>query len=89
MSKLAILGGPKTRTETYPDWPVWDERDILAVTEVIRSGNWGGFPYPGPKTMELAGKFADFQGGGYAVPMANGTVTMEVALACLRHRLGR
>lgn len=80
MSKLAILGGPKTRTEPYPQWPVWDQRDIEAVTEVIKSGRWGGYPYPGPKTAELAKKFAEMQGGGYGVPMANGTVTMEVAL---------
>ncbi len=80
MSELAILGGSKTRTEPYPDWPIWDERDIQAVTEVVRSGRWGGFPYPGPKTAELAKSFAELQGGGYAVPMINGTVTMEVAL---------
>ncbi|PWH17279.1 MAG: hypothetical protein DDG60_02530 [Anaerolineae bacterium] len=80
MSDLAILGGPKTRTEPYPAWPVWDERDLQAVTEVIRSGRWGGYPYPGPKTAELARRFAELQGGGYAVPMVNGTVTMEVAL---------
>ena len=80
MSELAILGGLKTRTETYPDWPVWDQRDIDAVAEVIKSGRWGGYPYPGPKTAELARRFAELQGGGYAVPMANGTVTMEVAL---------
>jgi L-glutamine:2-deoxy-scyllo-inosose/3-amino-2,3-dideoxy-scyllo-inosose aminotransferase len=80
MSELAILGGPKTRTEAYPEWPVWDQRDIDIVTEVIKSGRWGGYPYPGPKTAELAKKFAELQGGGYAVPMANGTVTMEVAL---------
>lgn len=80
MSELAILGGPKTRTETYPDWPVWDQRDIDAVAEVIKSGRWGGYPYPGPKTAELAHRFAELQGGEYAVPMANGTVTMEVAL---------
>src|SRR5665648_390240 len=80
MSELAILGGPKTRTEPYPAWPVWDQRDINAVTEVIKSGRWGGYPYPGPKTTELARKFAELQGGGYAVVMANGTVTMEVAL---------
>jgi L-glutamine:2-deoxy-scyllo-inosose/3-amino-2,3-dideoxy-scyllo-inosose aminotransferase len=79
MSQLAILGGPKTRTKAYPAWPVWDQRDIEAVTEVIKSGRWGGFPYPGPRTAELARKFAEMQGGGYAVPMANGTVTMEVA----------
>ncbi len=80
MSELAILGGPKTRTEPYPEWPVWDQRDIDAVVEVVKSGRWGGFPYPGPKTAELAKKFAGLQGGGYAVPMINGTVTMEVAL---------
>src|SRR5689334_4857595 len=80
MSELAILGGPKTRTEPYPEWPVWDQRDIDAVTDVIKSGRWGGYPYPGPKTAELAKKFSEMQGGGYAVPMANGTVTMEVAL---------
>jgi dTDP-4-amino-4,6-dideoxygalactose transaminase len=80
MPDLAILGGPQTRTEPYPAWPVWDERDIQAVTEVIRSGQWGGYPYPGPKTAELAQQFAELQGGGYAVPMINGTVTMEVAL---------
>ena len=80
MSELAILGGPKTRTEPYPEWPVWDQRDIDAVTTVIKSGRWGGFPYPGPQTAEFAKRFAEMQGGGYAVPMANGTVTMEVAL---------
>ncbi len=79
MSQLAILGGPKTRIEPYPEWPVWDQRDIDAVTDVIKSGRWGGFPYPGPQTAELARKFSEMQGGGYAVPMANGTVTMEVA----------
>lgn len=80
MSELAILGGSKIRTEDYPQWPVWDQRDIDAVTEVVKSGRWGGFPYPGPKTAELAKKFAELQGGGYAVPMINGTITMEVAL---------
>jgi dTDP-4-amino-4,6-dideoxygalactose transaminase len=80
MSELAILGGPKTRTESYPAWPVWDQRDLDAVTEVVKSGRWGGYPYPGPKTAEFARKFAELQGGGFAVAMANGTVTMEVAL---------
>mgnify|MGYP007118309389 CR=1 FL=1 len=42
MSELAIFGGPKTRATPYPQWPVWDERDIKAVTKVIQSGRWGG-----------------------------------------------
>lgn len=80
MSELAIFGGPKTRFEPYPAWPVWDQRDLDAVTGVVKSGYWGGYPYPGPKTAELARKFEELQGGGHAVVMANGTVTMEVAL---------
>jgi len=80
MADLAILGGEPVRKEPYPTWPVFDERDIEAVTSVIRSGNWGGFPYPGPQSMAFARRFAEMQGGGYAVLMANGTITMEVAL---------
>jgi len=80
MQNLAILGGNPIRTETYPQWPVFNQRDIDAVTRVVQSGRWGGFPYPGPNTAEFALKFADLQGGEYAVPMMNGTITMEVAL---------
>jgi dTDP-4-amino-4,6-dideoxygalactose transaminase len=80
MSELAILGGKPVRTKPYPEWPVHDQRDVEAVTNVIKSGRWGGFPYPGPQTAEFARRFAELQGGHYAVPMANGTVTMEVAL---------
>lgn len=80
MSTLAILGGEPIRKTPYPQWPVFDERDVEAITQVVRSGRWGGYPYPGPQTAELARRFAELQGGGHAVPMINGTVTMEVAL---------
>lgn len=78
--KLAILGGAPVRTELYPPWPVFDHRDVAAVKAVIQSGQWGGAPYPGPQTTSFAEAFAAMQGGGFAVPMTNGTVTMEVAL---------
>jgi dTDP-4-amino-4,6-dideoxygalactose transaminase len=80
MSQLAAFGGEPIRKESYPQWPVFDQRDIDAVNQVIRSGQWGGYPWPGPNTAEFAKRFAEMQGGGYAVPMMNGTVTMEVAL---------
>jgi L-glutamine:2-deoxy-scyllo-inosose/3-amino-2,3-dideoxy-scyllo-inosose aminotransferase len=79
MSTLAVFGGEPARTVPYPEWPVFDERDVQAVTDVVRSGNWGGFPYPGPRTTEFLRRFLELQGGEYAVAMANGTVTMEVA----------
>jgi dTDP-4-amino-4,6-dideoxygalactose transaminase len=80
MAELALLGGTPVRVDPYPQWPVFDERDIAAVTAVIRSGQWGGFPYPGPQTEEFTRRFTELQGGGYPVLMMNGTVTMEVAL---------
>ena len=76
---LAILGGPRARTTPYPAWPVFDQTDIDAVSATLRSGRWGGYPYPGPSSVEFARRFAAMQGGGYPVLMANGTVTMEVA----------
>ncbi|MDQ7027779.1 MAG: DegT/DnrJ/EryC1/StrS family aminotransferase [Anaerolineae bacterium] len=80
MSELAILGGAKTCKDDYPKWPVHDERDIEAVTRVIKSGQWGGYPYPGKETKRFIDSFLAMQGGNYGVLMMNGTVTMEVAL---------
>lgn len=80
MTTLAILGGQKTRAEAYPMWPVFDESDVDAVAQALRSGRWGGFPYPGPQTAEFIRRFVEMQGGSYGVAMMNGTVTMEVAL---------
>ena len=80
MSTLAILGGEPVRKESYPEWPVHDERDIEAVTRVVKSGRWGGYPYPGPETAALLQEFLAMQGGDYAIACVNGTVTMEVAL---------
>lgn len=80
MTKLAIFGGNPIRTEPYPKWPVFDQRDMDAVTQTIQSGRWGGAPHPGPNTTKFAERFSSLVGGGYAVPMMNGTITMEIAL---------
>lgn len=80
MPKLALLSGTPVRTEPYPQWPVFDERDLNIVSEVIKSGQWGGFPYPGPQTTRFIQRFSELQGGGYPVAMINGTVTIEIAL---------
>ncbi|MEM7114312.1 MAG: DegT/DnrJ/EryC1/StrS family aminotransferase [Chloroflexota bacterium] len=80
MSKLALFGGEPTHTAPWPKWPVHDERDEEAVLRVVRSGNWGGYPYPGPETAVFLQNFLQMQGGDYAVACVNGTITMEVAL---------
>src|SRR5256885_5114459 len=83
MPELAIAGGAPVRAEPYPEWPLGDDEDVAAVEEVVRSGRWGGFPEPGPKAVAFEEAFAAYQGARYGVLMANGTVTMEVALKAL------
>jgi dTDP-4-amino-4,6-dideoxygalactose transaminase len=62
---------------------VFDEREVQAVTAVVRSGNWGGFPEPGPRAEAFETAFAAYQGARHGVLMSNGTITMEVALKAL------
>jgi len=83
MAELAIRGGTPVRPQGYPAWPSPTDRDVELVTQVIRSGRWGGFPEPGPMASEFEERFAAYQGARYGVLMANGTVTMEVALKAL------
>jgi dTDP-4-amino-4,6-dideoxygalactose transaminase len=83
MSRLAIRGGTPVRTDPYPAWPEVGEQDAQAVADVVRSGQIGGFPEPGPRAAEFAARFAEYQGAGHGIVMVNGTVTMEVALKAL------
>ncbi len=83
MNELAINGGAPVRSRAYPAWPSGDDREIEAVTDVIRSGDWGGFPEPGPHGGRFEQAFAAYQGATHGILMANGTITMEVALKAL------
>ena len=83
MSELAIAGGTPVRGAPYPPWPHVEDRDVDAVAEVVRSGVWGGFPEPGQHAARFETAFAAYQGANHGVLMANGTVTMEVAVKAL------
>jgi dTDP-4-amino-4,6-dideoxygalactose transaminase len=83
MKGLAINGGAPVRSSAYPAWPSGDDREIAAVTDVIRSGDWGGFPEPGRYGGRFEGAFAAYQGAAHGILMSNGTITMEVALKAL------
>src|SRR5215210_4668302 len=78
MAQLAIRGGRPVRTRRYPDWPIWDQREIDAVTNVVRSGRWGGFPEPGPHAAAFAAAFAAFQSAKH------GICIYASQLACMR-----
>jgi dTDP-4-amino-4,6-dideoxygalactose transaminase len=83
MPELAINGGTPVRSTHYPAWPVVDDDAVAAVTDVVRSGEWGGFPEPGVHGGAFEEAFAAYQGAAHGVLMMNGTVTMEVACKAL------
>lgn len=80
MSKehLAHYGGSKSIEKNF-EWPVFDENEIKAVEEVLRSGKWGS-PNCQDKVAEFEREFAAFCGTRYAVSCVNGSVSLRIAL---------
>ncbi|MDQ3750643.1 MAG: DegT/DnrJ/EryC1/StrS family aminotransferase [Acidobacteriota bacterium] len=78
MEKLAILGGEPVRRKPFAQFPVFDERELMALKEVLESGVWGGY---NPKVAEFEQAFAEFHQTRFGITAANGTVTLETALA--------
>lgn len=57
-----------------------DERERALMAEVLSGGNWS---YNGPKETEFREKWADFCGTKHAVPVANGTVSLQLIYEAL------
>jgi dTDP-4-amino-4,6-dideoxygalactose transaminase len=78
---LAINGGSKTIDKNF-NWPVFDETEINAVADVVRSGKWGN-PDCGDIVKSFEDEFAAFCGTKYALTCVNGSVALRLALiAC-------
>ena len=80
LQRLAIEGGTPLRKEPFPPWPLYDEREVRAVQEVVESRNWGGFPSPNVKASQFAQAFAAYHTARYGICTSSGTTALEVAL---------
>ncbi|HXK02304.1 MAG TPA: DegT/DnrJ/EryC1/StrS family aminotransferase [Verrucomicrobiae bacterium] len=78
MATLAMLGGQPIRRKPFARWPVFDAAEQQALLEVLHSGVWGGYS---PKVAELERRFAAFHEARFGIAMANGTLSLEAALA--------
>ncbi len=70
----------------FPDWPVYDDNEIKALTNVIKSGKWWcGSPevHQGENVWKFQKEFAKFQGAKHCIAVFNGTVAIEVPLLAL------
>jgi dTDP-4-amino-4,6-dideoxygalactose transaminase len=78
---LAINGGAKTVNRAFP-WPIYDEQEVNAVAEIVRSGKWGN-PDCGDQVAKFENEFAAYCGSKYAITCVNGSVSLRLALiAC-------
>jgi dTDP-4-amino-4,6-dideoxygalactose transaminase len=95
MNKLALYDGNPVRATPFHEWPVFDEREIEAVKQVISSGNWWQYSYgessglketKGGMLSEVGRfqkAFAHKHGCRYGIAAANGTDTLNILMRAL------
>jgi dTDP-4-amino-4,6-dideoxygalactose transaminase len=82
---LALFGGPAVLTRKPPDWPYFDESDRQALLDVLESRVWGGYH---DAVGKLERRFAAYYGAKHGIAVANGTVSLEIALTAAGVRPG-
>lgn len=81
MQELSINGGTPAKRKPFPEWPMYDEREVAAVTGVIESRQW--WRIIGEQAKQFEQEFAAAHHARYALAVTNGTQAIELALAAL------
>ena len=82
-SQLALLGGSPLRLKAFSAWPEFDGREETAIAEALGRGEWGGFPMPNHSAGRFEKAFATHHDARHGQLVANGTVSLEIALQAL------
>ena len=83
MGKLALTGGtPVVTGPLGSQWPVYDERDERALSDVLQSRSWTRSKFDGEESWawRFEDEFAAFQDARHGVAVATGSIGMELAL---------
>ena len=86
MAQLAVQGGSPVRTEPYPSWPIGGAGERAWLERVLASHRWfAGLQADDPDAAgTLFGRrFAERHGARHGLPVANGSVAIEIALRAL------
>lgn len=90
MSKLAINGGNKVRTELFPAYRVIGKEEEEAVTKVMRSGIlskylgcWADDFYGGPQVQVMEKEWAEFYGVKHAISVNSATSALYCAVGAI------
>jgi dTDP-4-amino-4,6-dideoxygalactose transaminase len=80
LSSLALLGGRPVRERPFASWPVFDDAERSALSQVLESGVWGGYS---PAIRQFEASFARQHDCRFGVSTCNGTLSLEAALHAL------
>jgi 3-amino-5-hydroxybenzoate synthase len=79
--ELAINGGRMAKRKPFPDWPVYDDREMAALTGVLESRQW--WRGNGTQAVQFEQEFAAYHNTRHAMAVTNGTHALELVLAAL------
>ena len=77
--KPAMLGGKPVRTKGYGSWPLVDDMDEKAVSEVLRAGRW----YRNRSVGQFEKAYAELNQAKYCVATSSGTASLYTSLGAL------
>ena len=83
---LALFGGAPVRKRPFTAWPVFGAAEEARLIGTLRSGHWGRLD--GTEVLEFEGRFASMHGCRHGVAVANGTVSLRIALLAAGIRAG-
>lgn len=75
---LALFGGTPVRTKPFTQWPIFGVAEEERLLRTLRSGNWGRLD--GSEVSEFERRFAAMHACTHGIAVANGTVSLRVAL---------
>lgn len=86
MDTLALFGGTPVRTRPFTSWPVFGPEEEERLLRTLRSGRWGRLQ--GSEVAEFESRFAAMHGCRHGIAVANGTVSLRIALLAAGIRAG-
>jgi dTDP-4-amino-4,6-dideoxygalactose transaminase len=60
-------------------WPVYGNKEMQYLSQVLRSGHWGGVPFPNKFAAEFTRKFTAMHTAQHGICTSNGSTALHVA----------